>query len=252
MAKEITDAIVLDTMDFRETSRFLYVYTEQFGRITLIMKGVRKPNSPFTGRYEPFTRGILHFYHQERKTIYMFSDFQPVFYPTGIRSDYRRIVASFFVTEVTQKITMEYQSNLSYYHLVAQTLVLLNREKLKNIQSILRVFELKSIAMHGFQPILEECSVCHRSNDQFRSFSVAKGGVLCGNCVQKIKGKIAVSPGTLQFLKKAFSISLEKMTSLASSGKIERELQTIVQAIFMYYFDREFNSRKLLMRSDFR
>lgn len=246
MAKETTDALVLDIMDFRETSCFITAYTEKFGKITLISKGMRKPNSPLTGKLEPFTRGILHFYLHENRTIYLLSEFTPAIYPQTIRNSYDRIVSSFLVSEITRKITMEFHSHPRFFQLLVQTIQLLNDEKIHALQDLIRIFEIKSIALHGYQPNLQSCNLCGAQTDELRYFSARHGGSICKKCGTAIKGKLSMSRGTLTFMEKALHIPDHKIGSLTASKTINRELKKITHAVFQYYFEREFNSLKLL------
>jgi DNA repair protein RecO (recombination protein O) len=246
MAQEITPAIILDTMDYRETSMFLYVYTSRFGKITLVGKGVRKQKSPMTGKLEPFTEGDLQFNFNEKHTLYTFQNFKPYYYPSGIRSQFNKIVSAFYVTELAQKTSMELHPNPQFYELLSCTLNLLNSSKTQNTQHLLRVFELKSIAVNGFLPNTDCCTACQKKDIELSYFAASHGGLLCNACAQAIKGKLHLSPGGLNFLRKAFQIEIRKMNSLTASQKVDQELKSIVQSIFAYYFERDFQSYKLL------
>ncbi|MFH1792345.1 MAG: DNA repair protein RecO, partial [Patescibacteria group bacterium] len=49
-----TEAIILATKDYSEADRILVVYTKDFGKLSLIAKGVRKTTSKKRGHLEIF------------------------------------------------------------------------------------------------------------------------------------------------------------------------------------------------------
>jgi DNA repair protein RecO (recombination protein O) len=57
----ITLAYVLHTRPWRETSLLADALSQDFGRITLIVKGAKRPHSPLRGLLEPFTPVRIHF-----------------------------------------------------------------------------------------------------------------------------------------------------------------------------------------------
>ena len=53
MASEKTDAIVIRMVEFSETSLVVTLYSREFGRISAIAKGARRPRGPFDGAIVP-------------------------------------------------------------------------------------------------------------------------------------------------------------------------------------------------------
>ena len=50
---ERTEAIILKTQNFSETSRIVSAFTRQFGRMKFMAKGARKPKSRFGASFQP-------------------------------------------------------------------------------------------------------------------------------------------------------------------------------------------------------
>ena len=48
-----TDAIVLRTVNYSETSIIVTLFSKESGKIALMAKGARKPKSPFAAQLEP-------------------------------------------------------------------------------------------------------------------------------------------------------------------------------------------------------
>ena len=57
-----TEAIVLKTFDFRETSLIAHFFTKDHGRVNGILKGIRKDPRKFASTLEPFSSNEIVFY----------------------------------------------------------------------------------------------------------------------------------------------------------------------------------------------
>ena len=63
MAAEKTLAIVVRAYDFSETSRVVTLFTEEFGKITALAKGCKRPKSPFESALDVLTLSRIVFLH---------------------------------------------------------------------------------------------------------------------------------------------------------------------------------------------
>ena len=67
MSIQKTRSFILNREDIRETSVLLTAYTEDFGKIRLISKGVRSPEQKFISAYELFALDDIVFYEKKKK-----------------------------------------------------------------------------------------------------------------------------------------------------------------------------------------
>ena len=68
-----TDAVVLRARNLRETSKFLTMYTEAYGKLTVVAKGVRQPKSRLGGVLEPFNIISVVLYKKENRDVHYLS-----------------------------------------------------------------------------------------------------------------------------------------------------------------------------------
>ena len=64
-----TDAIVLKSMRFRETSKIVTFYTRRYGKIAAVAKGARETKNKFGAALEPMTGVNLVFYKKEQRDL---------------------------------------------------------------------------------------------------------------------------------------------------------------------------------------
>ena len=60
-----TEAVVLRSMKYRETSRIVSFYTKQFGKISGIVKGARSPKNAFGSALQPMSHVSLVLYKKD-------------------------------------------------------------------------------------------------------------------------------------------------------------------------------------------
>jgi len=68
-----TSAIVLRRYHFRETSLIISFYTKHFGKVTGIVKGIRKDPKRFGSYLDIYTINDIVFYHHPKKNLDLIS-----------------------------------------------------------------------------------------------------------------------------------------------------------------------------------
>ena len=69
-----SEAIVLKSMDFRDSSKIVTFYTRSFGKLKGIAKGARQMKSKFGAALEPITRVSLVLYKKEHRDLQLISE----------------------------------------------------------------------------------------------------------------------------------------------------------------------------------
>jgi DNA repair protein RecO (recombination protein O) len=174
-----TRAICLASKRVRETSKIVTLFTEKYGRLSLLAKGARNPKSKFGAALEIFTLSEIIFYKSEPKSTYTISE-------TALIESFPTLhtVEKYFyanqITELILRATGFEETNLRLYNLLINTLCLLNSLKKKkeaNYRSLTGAYFLKSATLLGFKPELKHCVVCR--NSKVIGFSIQKGGAIC-------------------------------------------------------------------------
>ena len=72
MALEKTKAVVLKSFPYGDTSKIARIYTREFGKISVIGKGIRKSKVLQSGYLEPLNYLNLIFYHNTKRQLQIF------------------------------------------------------------------------------------------------------------------------------------------------------------------------------------
>lgn len=102
-----TDAIILHTIKYSETSVIAHIFTEQFGNGTYIMNGVRTNHSKMA-MFQPLS--LVHITAYRKKgsgQIHRISSISFISVPSSIPSNIYKSTISLFVGEITDRILRE-------------------------------------------------------------------------------------------------------------------------------------------------
>jgi DNA repair protein RecO (recombination protein O) len=187
------DGIVLRTQKLGEADRIITILGRTSGRIRAVAKGVRRTKSRFGARLEPFTHVDLMLHTGRSLDIITQAEvIRPYGQPLG--SDYPRYTAGVAMLETAERFTpVEKEPALRQLLLLIGGLRALgDAEHAPGL--VLDAFLLRSLAVAGYAPALQECARCGapesgapesgalRSGRRLPAFAVAAGGMVCASC----------------------------------------------------------------------
>src|SRR5271155_695330 len=177
------DGIVLRTQKLGEADRIITVLGRSTGRIRAVAKGVRRTKSRFGARVEPFTHVDL-MLHTGRSLDVITQAEVIRAYGEPLTGDYPRYTAGVAMLETAERFTpMEKEPSLRQLLLLIGGLRSLGEAE-HDPRLILDAFMLRSLAVAGYAPALEECARCGAlaRDRRLPAFAVAAGGMLCASC----------------------------------------------------------------------
>jgi DNA repair protein RecO (recombination protein O) len=180
------DGIVLRTQDLGEADRIVTVLARRTGRIRAAGKGVRRTKSRFGARLEPFTHVDLLLY--TGRSLDVITQAETVrAYGEPLWPDYPRYTSGTAMLETAERFTpVEKEPALRQFLLLVGGLRALG-EGAHSPRLVLDAYLLRSLAVAGYAPALDECAVCGAAGaavagGSSRIFGIAAGGVTCRSC----------------------------------------------------------------------
>ena len=180
------EGIVLRTQKLGEADRIITLLTRRTGRIRAVAKGVRRTKSRFGARLEPFTHVDLQLYAGRSLDIITQAEtLRP--YGERLTGDYPRYTAGTAMLETAERFTAEEKEPaLRQFLLLVGGLRTLSAQD-HDPRLVLDAYLLRSLAVAGYAPSLQECAVCGARQDgpaagHSRAFAVAAGGLTCRSC----------------------------------------------------------------------
>ncbi len=137
-------AFILQQRKFRETSLIIDVLTRDFGRISLLAKGVRKTKSKTAGLLQPFIPLTLSYFGKaELKTLTAVEITQPYLQLQGLA-----LYCGFYVNELVGCFLYQYDPHPDVFAYYGECLSRLSDNS--KIEAALRIFELDLMDAVGY------------------------------------------------------------------------------------------------------
>ena len=125
-----TEAVVLKSIKFRETSLIVKMYTEAFGIRSFIINGVRAKKSKVKASlFQPLSLLELVVYHRNTGDIDRIAEVKSLIPFLNIPFDVRRSSVALFLTEILHKTLREETPYPELFNMIVQTVTTLDRDK---------------------------------------------------------------------------------------------------------------------------
>ncbi len=187
-----TEAVILRTTNYSETSKVYRVYTLEHGLQSVIAKGIRRPCNRMLGVLETLNHVDLIYYKKRGRTLFTLSQAAIVETFNGLADDLHRYYRASALAEIVLKLGMEEEGNEQIFRLLIHGLRTLSRRPLKTLGDRTLSYIWGMLALLGYAPGLGPCVNCGKKtgDETFYSFSVRGGGLICDTCSDEAAGDI--------------------------------------------------------------
>jgi DNA repair protein RecO (recombination protein O) len=243
-----TPAVILHSLDFAESDKLVTFFTRDFGKLRGIAKGAKRSRKRFGSGLEPLTCSAVCFFEKEKASLVRLDHCEIVDPFPHIHSDMLRLGYAGYLAELISVTAAERERSGELYALLIGFFELLNQPAFR--EEFVRIFELRLLALAGYQPELRSCVVCRReAKDKHRHwFCQSKGGLICSDCVRDSLDHAHLSWGTIRTLQRAQTIELEKIRRLFFSSQAREESRRILPHFIEYRIEKPLKSLRLLQQ----
>lgn len=243
-----TEAIVLRRHDFGETSLIVNFYTRDFGKLSGILKGIKKEPAKFASTLELFSYNEIIFYRKRNSSLHLVTQCDVRDNFNLLRQNISRIGVASLLMELLDAIMPPEDKNEDIFDLTLASL----RELGLNCNSdkIATIFKIKILALSGFKPHLDSCIGCGDSIFSQSKFSLHLGGLLCSRCSNKDPAARSIFRGTVATVLHIEKNDLKNNLSLGMNPQIKKELGLLLDAFLKFHLERELKSQKVLNKME--
>ncbi len=214
MTAEQTTAIVLRTIEFSETSLIVTLLTRDFGRVSALAKGARRPKGPFEGALDLLAVCRVVVIRKSTDTLDLLTEAKLHRRFRGAERSLPRVYAGYYVAEMLRLQTDEHDPHPDVYDLALQTLNQIDGTG--EVASSLAYFDAQSLRMLGHAPGTDRCTVC---GDEVLSaprmaFALNAGGIVCAACRPRQHKTLSVRRGVIEEIKRLQSPDTQLPTAV--------------------------------------
>ena len=226
-----SQGIVLKVFPYSNTSVILNVFTEDYGKLTFIAKGIRKPKNPLLSILQPFNLLEFQYYYKKNRSMQLIKDADILISFNHLR---RNLTTIFFASTILNIINRTFEQeypNSIIFRLIYKTLGYLSfKTDYNKLYFLFFLFHLSK--QLGFMPNFERCHSCNMLFEYDAIFSLSSHSLICENCNihHVLDTDIIVSNEGLSFLNLINTTNLNKIIDLKISQTHLKELYTFLIA----------------------
>lgn len=159
--------LVIAKREVEEADRYITVFMEDFGKISALIKGIRKSKKRDKTAVDLIALTNFTFYKKGDAII--ISDFNGVEDYNGIKSDYNKINIAFYFLYLINQILVENGKNRKLYNLLLKSLESLNKisDERKNLL-LIAYFLYEILKDEGIAPEIEDIAVFLEDKSQYK------------------------------------------------------------------------------------
>lgn len=239
-----TDAIVIGKRNFSENDRILTFYTRVYGKLDVLVKGIRKIENRFGSSLELFTYNEILLWEKKKGSLLVLTQCQNKECFFDIRTDLKKIASAFYITDLARELTKEKDKSIDIFNLLFSFLYLL--EKAKKPEIIISSFQLRLLFILGFGPELDKCAGCKIVLRNIKYFSMQMGGIVCENCAKTSSSNVSLDPETLALMKKLIYTPLDRLENIIVSFVALKKIEHLFSLYIFYHMDKKMRSKKII------
>jgi DNA repair protein RecO (recombination protein O) len=235
-----TDAVVLKSMKYRETSRIVTLYTRSYGKVSVVAKGARDMKSKFGASLEPMTHISAILYKKPHRELHLLSKTDILGGFRRLHSDFDCMNIGYAVVDLLNSVMHGEEEHPAVFHLLLDTLTALN-EGTKNLLNVLYYFEIRLAALLGFEMVLDRCSLCGTVITEGISgrlvFNPTQGSVMDERCGGNSDRWIPVSLQSVLILRHLSHTETGSVAGIDISDSCRKEIESVLRGHFGSHID---------------
>lgn len=188
MSLETTNALVVRTVDFSESSSIVTLFTRDLGKVRGLAKGARRIKNPFETSLDLLASIRVSFIRKNSDALDLLTEAKLIrrFRPT--RRNLRGLYAGYYLVETLDAATVDYEPNPELWDLADATLARFQTDD--DVPRRLAAYEAGLLDALGEFPSTRFCVECGeelpldsvKNPDRRILFAPNEGGVVCARC----------------------------------------------------------------------
>ena len=195
--------VVLQRVEYSETSQVLVFFTRQHGKVRAIAKGIKRgTKTRFAVGLDLLDVGelVVSARADRSEKLAILTEWKQTRCPTGLRQSLARLYAAQYAAEITGQLTHDWDPHPGLFDVLV--LFLEQACHADRPLAFLVDYQRRLLEAVGLWPRLDGCTLCGRSED-LTHFSSFEGGMVCRHCEPAQVEKRSLSRRALERLRNA-------------------------------------------------
>lgn len=236
--KYVTSGIVLRETETRESDKILTVLTGDLGKISVIARGARRKGSRIAAVCQLLAYSEMTLY--QRGEWYYLDEGSTIMLFEALRQDFEKLSLAAYFAELTEFLS-EGATAPEMLPLLLNALYALSALD-KEPLLVKTAFELRLMALSGFEPLCDGCAVCGRGEVERPMLDVVQGILHCAACRQKGGLSLPLSEGGVAALRYILHCEAKKLYSFRVEKRALQGLSHAAEGFMAAQLERSFRT----------
>lgn len=235
-----TRGLILREVRYKEADRILTVLTEDMGKMTVKARGALRKGSKTAAATQFLAFSELTML--DRNGYWTVSEGSTIEEFKGLRSDITALSLASYFAECVEALSDEGNPDPLLLQLILNCLFALSNE-LYPQEHIKTAFEMRLMALSGYEPNLLSCCVCGRSEPEGVRFSPRNGIVCCRECNNaSLQASYELCPDSLRALRYIIYAPARKMLAFTLGDDALKRAAKASEAYLLTQTERKFST----------
>jgi DNA repair protein RecO (recombination protein O) len=227
-----TQAFVFKKTDRNESDRVFSVFSDNFGRLEIFAKAIRKSASKLRSGISIFSFSEIEFIQGKNKKTLTEA---VIIEQTGLSKELGKFKTANAIAEVLDNFIKGEEKDQNIYKLIKKTFYSLEHESFSenSLRMIYYFFLWNLLSFLGYKPHTNKCNVCHDKLNPYNIYFSSKlGGVICKGCIKSDNTAVKINSDTLKVLR----LALDKDWQIFKKLKIGQNGNKMFKKISNEYY----------------
>ncbi|MCD8027961.1 MAG: DNA repair protein RecO [Erysipelotrichaceae bacterium] len=220
------EAIILKQIDYKENDQILYIYTKEYGKLSVLAKGIKKLTSKNARACQQLMMSLLTI--RLKKGMCLLIRATPINYLRHIQESIQSDIIAQYISEYYFRYIEDNHPDMMEYNYLSQCLNYLNNNM--NPLLVYLLFNVFILNHNGVSIYVDGCVICNSS--KVVAISLKHGGFVCS---QHFEREEVLEAHTLKALRHICKIPIDKAQQLDISDSTIHQITPIIEAFVDEY-----------------
>lgn len=233
-----TEAVVLRSLDYGETSQIVTLLTRKKGKLSVIAKGARKTKSSFGATLQPMAYTQVVFYYKPTRELQTLTESSHVESFHRLRRSLQSITVGLRIVELIDALVEEEAPQPEVFGLTVRALRRLNRTEAR-AANLWPYVQLRFAKLLGIAPAVERASVEAVEDEGF--LSKADGGVYPAGATPEAPRR--ASRAALRAYAVFARADLDTVMRMELAPEVRSEVEALIRDFLRYHVEEAYPDR---------
>jgi DNA repair protein RecO (recombination protein O) len=194
-----TEAVVLSKMNYGDSSSIALLFTEDLGKISVIVKGARSPKSKYGKIVDPLNYLSVVLYKKESRELQLLSGADIIDHYPAMKNDLNNLGYAYGVAELVKNLLADREVSKRIFKGIIKILSILNSGEEKPEITFGRFF-MFLLKETGYEVQIDSCAICGKEKFRDDPHYNFEKGLICGECRKSVVDNYDINLELLRYL----------------------------------------------------